>query len=197
MLGKSLFAKHEVNRIGNRTWPRPRRIGSEEVITDRFWLAYDMAPRYPRAGMESMAVKISGLLRQRGLLKRDLARALGVSPQTATDICKGRSSITVPHLRRLVEFFGLRADFWLDPDSLHPTTADEVSARVNQKVFELSQAGILDIEDPAGLFERLLILARNHRDEYLGLHGEALPQERRLLGLPGSTQGTVGRISAT
>lgn len=144
-----------------------------------------------------MAFKINSLLRHRGLLKRDLARALNISPQTATDICKGRSSITIPHLQRLVEFFGLRADFWLDPDRLHPTPADEVSARVSEKVFELSQAGILDTEDPTGLFERLLSLARNHREEYLALHGEAPPEERRLLGLPASSQGTVGRISAS
>ena len=39
--------------------------------------------------------KISALLEQRRLKKRDLARALGVSPQTATDICKGRSAITL------------------------------------------------------------------------------------------------------
>lgn len=147
--------------------------------------------------MDSMALKINSLLRQRGLLKRDLARALGVSPQTATDICKGRSSVTVPHLQRLVEFFGLRADFWLDPDRLHPTSADEASAEATAKVSELFQAGILDAEDPAGLFQRLLVLARNHRDEYLDLHGEAPPEERRLLGMPSSTQGRVGRISLT
>ena len=147
--------------------------------------------------MESMAVKINSLLKQRGLLKRDLARALGVSPQTATDICKGRSSVTVPHLQRLIEFFGLRAEFWLDPDRLHPIAADEVSAKIDQKIFELAQAGILDTEDPAGLFERLLTHARNHRDEYLALYGKTSPRERRLLGLPSSTAGTVGRISAT
>ncbi len=147
--------------------------------------------------MDSMAEKISRLLRHRGLLKRDLARALGVSPQTATDICKGRSSITVPHLRRLIQFFGLRAEFWLDNDRLNPSAADECSTSLDAKVHKLAEAGLLYAEDPAGLFERLLELARRHREEYLTLFGEAPPEERRLLGLPSSSYGTVGRISAT
>lgn len=68
--------------------------------------------------------KITALLGQRHLRKRDLAKALGVSPQTATDICKGRSAITLPHLRNLVAFFGLRPDFWLDDDKLLPDVTD-------------------------------------------------------------------------
>jgi len=168
-----------------------------DIIVAEIGLAYAIAPGYPPLAMDSMAEKISRLLRQRGLLKRDLARALGVSPQTATDICKGRSSITVPHLRRLIKFFGLRAEFWLDNERLNPSAADETSASLDAKMHKLAEVGLLSAEDPAGLFERLLDIARSHREEYLNLFGEAPPEERRLLGLPSSSFGTVGRISAS
>ena len=70
--------------------------------------------------------KITALLEQRRLKKRDLARALGVSPQTATDICKGRSAITLPHLRNLISYFEVRAEFWLDDDRLAPIEIDQL-----------------------------------------------------------------------
>ena len=70
--------------------------------------------------------KITALLEQRRLKKRDLARALNVSPQTATDICKGRSAITLPHLRNLITFFEVRAEFWLDDERLVPEDVDRL-----------------------------------------------------------------------
>ena len=80
------------------------------------------------AAMVAIHEKIVAQLEQRKLKKRDLARALSVSPQTATDICKGRSAITLPHLRNLVNYFGLRADFWLDDQRLMPEASDRVGA---------------------------------------------------------------------
>ena len=76
--------------------------------------------------------KIAALLEQRHLKKRDLARALGVSPQTATDICKGRSAITLPHLRNLVAYFELRADFWIDDQRLLPDAGDRAASTGNR-----------------------------------------------------------------
>ena len=86
--------------------------------------------------MVTIAEKINAVLAERGLLKRDLARALGISPQTATDICKGRSAVTLPHLRSLVRFFGLRPDFWLDDSRLEPGAADEVDLTELLKPYE-------------------------------------------------------------
>ena len=77
--------------------------------------------------MVTIADKINAMLAERGLLKRDLARALGVSPQTATDICKGRSAVTLRHLRNLVRLFELRADYWIDETRIEPDPADRTA----------------------------------------------------------------------
>ena len=145
-------------------------------------------------GMVSIPDKINALLAERGLLKRDLARALQVSPQTATDICKGRSAVTVPHLRKLVAFFGLRADFWLDEERERPTQADELIPHLSSKIHSLAQTGLLHAEDPAGFVRRLLQLAAEHRSVYVDRFGHPPHEERRLLGLPLPGQGNVGRI---
>ena len=138
--------------------------------------------------------KINQLLAQRGLLKRDLARALGISPQTATDICKGRSAVTLQHLRRLVTFFGLRADFWLDESRSAPTEADELIPNLDEKIRALAQTGILHADDPAGLFDRMRAVVIEHRVEYLQRFGEPTREERRILHLPETSLGSVGRI---
>jgi plasmid maintenance system antidote protein VapI len=145
-------------------------------------------------GMVSIPDKINALLAERGLLKRDLARALQVSPQTATDICKGRSAVTVPHLRKLVAFFGLRADFWLDEERERPTEADELIPQLSAKIHALAPTGLLHAEDPAGFVRRLLQLANEQRSLYVERFGQPPPEERRLLGLPLPGQGHVGRI---
>ena len=103
--------------------------------------------------MVSIPDKINALLAERGLLKRDLARALKVSPQTATDICKGRSAVTVPHLRKLIVFFGLRADFWLDEERLRPTAADELIPQLSDKIHALAETGLLYAEDPRASYD--------------------------------------------
>jgi plasmid maintenance system antidote protein VapI len=103
--------------------------------------------------------KISALLEQRRLKKRDLARALGVSPQTATDICKGRSAITLPHLRNLVAFFELRADFWLDEYRLVPGELDRAANRVAADA--LGRTGLLQIGDLERFLQRIRVLVRS------------------------------------
>jgi plasmid maintenance system antidote protein VapI len=138
--------------------------------------------------MVTLAEKINRLLADRGLMKRDLARALGVSPQTATDICKGRSSVTLPHLRRLIQFFGLRADFWLDDDRMSPTDADELIPNLSEKIHALSSTGVLQAEDPAELIRRLVSFASRHKDEYARTYGAPSPEERRLLGVPAGAE---------
>ena len=144
--------------------------------------------------MVPISEKISKLLDQRGLMKRDLARALGVSPQTATDICKGRSAVTIQHLRKLVEFFGLRADFWLEDTRVTPTIADNLFGDLNDKVHDLARAGLFYAEDPAGLYERLRQFATENRETFLERFGEPTLEERRILGMPDAGMGMVGRI---
>lgn len=137
--------------------------------------------------------KITALLEQRRLKKRDLARALGVSPQTATDICKGRSAITLPHLRNLVTFFEVRAEFWLDHERELPDDLDRV-ARTSQ-ANALARSGLAHVEDP----ERVLAMLRNfvqrHRAEFLAQFPDLSAAERRLLGLGEPGAGNIGHIA--
>lgn len=65
--------------------------------------------------------KITRQLSRKGRKKKELAQFLGIAPQTMTDICKGRSAVTLSHLKRLVAFFGLRATYWIDEDREEPT----------------------------------------------------------------------------
>jgi transcriptional regulator with XRE-family HTH domain len=122
--------------------------------------------------------KITALLEQRRLKKRDLARALGVSPQTATDICKGRSAITLPHLRNLVAFFELRADFWLDDERLLPEPTDRVG--LGPAVAASPALGRL-------LDDRLLRAIRTfldrHRSEFLAAFPDLPAEDRAFLGV--------------
>jgi transcriptional regulator with XRE-family HTH domain len=144
--------------------------------------------------------KITALLEQRRLKKRDLARALGVSPQTATDICKGRSAITLPHLRNLVAFFELRADFWLDDDRLVPGDGDNVasgSSRLAARAGEraaLEPASLAALDDPERLLRRLRVFLQRHRAEFLSAFPDLSLEERRLLGLTDAEPGVVGQI---
>lgn len=139
--------------------------------------------------------KITRMLAARGLLKRDLARALGVSPQTATDICKGRSAITLPHLRNLVQLFALRADFWLNDERPEPDAGDHSDGKADGLLREMARLGLMDVDDPAALIERMTRFARQGRDRFLSEFGPVrCDGERRLLGMPAPTRGSVGRI---
>lgn len=136
--------------------------------------------------------KITALLEQRRLKKRDLARALGVSPQTATDICKGRSAITLPHLRNLISFFEVRAEFWLDDDRLVPEELDRLAARGAANA--LARTGLLQVADPERLLRRLRAFVQQHRLAFLAAFPDLTAPERRLLGLA-EEAGAVGQIA--
>ncbi|MEO6593603.1 MAG: helix-turn-helix domain-containing protein [Planctomycetota bacterium] len=137
--------------------------------------------------------KITALLEQRRLKKRDLARALGVSPQTATDICKGRSAITLPHLRNLIAFFELRAEFWLDNNRLAPAELDRSANRSAAEA--LARTGLLQVADPERLLRRIRAFVQQHRAELLAAYPDLTPDERRVLGLLEPEQGTVGQLA--
>jgi len=125
--------------------------------------------------------KITALLDQRRLKKRDLARALGVSPQTATDICKGRSAITLPHLRNLVSFFQIRSEFWLDDARLAPEDVDHVGRKDTADAIQ--RTGLLAAEDPGRLINRLTAFAQSNREAFLAKFPDLTVGDRTLLGL--------------
>ena len=136
--------------------------------------------------------KITALLDQRRLKKRDLARALNVSPQTATDICKGRSAITLPHLRNLITFFEVRAEFWLDDERLAPEDADRLSARGTQAA--IARTGLLQVQDPEKLLRRVRTFVQQNRAHVLASFPDLTAAERRVLGFAEIEAGAVGQI---
>lgn len=140
--------------------------------------------------------KIVALLEQRHFKKRDLARALGISPQTATDICKGRSAITLPHLRSLVAFFELRADFWLDESRELPDPEDRASGG-GSKMGSLARSGLLQVDDFDKFLLRLRTFLAEHRSAFLAKNPDLTADEKRVLGLADPTQGVVGMIQGT
>lgn len=139
--------------------------------------------------------KITALLEQRRLKKRDLARALGVSPQTATDICKGRSAITLPHLRNLISFFEVRAEFWLEDDRLAPIEIDRLVRKGAAEA--ITRSGLLEIEDPERLVSRLSGFVQSRRDDFLAAHPDLTTNEQKLLGLLDTEMGVVGKIGGS
>jgi transcriptional regulator with XRE-family HTH domain len=139
--------------------------------------------------------KISALLEQRRLKKRDLARALGISPQTATDICKGRSAITLPHLRNLISFFEVRAEYWLDDERLMPEELDRLAARGSAQA--LARTGVTQLPDPERFLRRVRSFVQQHRSEFLTAFPDVSAAERRLLGLAADEPGTVGHIAGS
>ncbi|MCA8973731.1 MAG: helix-turn-helix domain-containing protein [Planctomycetes bacterium] len=132
--------------------------------------------------------KITALLERRRLKKRDLARALGVSPQTATDICKGRSAITLPHLRNLVAFFEVRADFWLDDERILPESAD----RVGHGPATAPPTALLQVSDPERMLQAVRTFLGNHRSEFLTAFPDLSEPELRYLGLAESDSRNAG-----
>ncbi|MCB9877964.1 MAG: helix-turn-helix domain-containing protein [Planctomycetes bacterium] len=136
--------------------------------------------------------KITALLDQRRLKKRDLARALSVSPQTATDICKGRSAITLPHLRNLIGFFQVRAEFWLDDERLVPNAVDHSHRR--EAADAVAASGLFEVEEPERLLQRLRAFVVQNRAAFVAAFPDLTPAERRLLGLADPQVGVVGQI---
>lgn len=105
--------------------------------------------------MASIPDKIESQLRSRRIPKRTLAQALGLAPQTLSDICRGRSAVTLPHLQALIRFFGLRAEFWLDEELLEPRPYDHLGFELERKVGELHRVGLLSAQDPAAVVRSL------------------------------------------
>lgn len=144
--------------------------------------------------MTAIHEKIVAQLEQRKLKKRDLARALEVSPQTATDICKGRSAITLPHLRNLVRYFGLRADFWLDEQKLMPDASDRVQAAPNQEA--MARSGLGQLSDPNRFVQRMRALVAEHKKEFVARNPDLTDAEKAMLGLADSSAGSMGRVGS-
>ena len=138
--------------------------------------------------------KINLLLTERGQKKKELAQALGISPQTMTDITKGRSSVTLQHLRGLVHFFNLRADYWLDDGRDEPGTTDQQSGAEAAQAPAPAPAGgdgrskepppaFVRVPSSGVLMEKMRSFVRSHEGEWERVFGPMKPQEKEWLGL--------------
>jgi transcriptional regulator with XRE-family HTH domain len=127
--------------------------------------------------------KINQLLTERGQKKKDLAKALGISPQTMTDIVKGRSSVTLSHLKGLVRFFDLRADYWIDDEREAPDEHDLQSRLAAGRTDgDSARAGILRTSQQKFL-QKLRSFIQTHLDEWNRFSGPLDRQEKELLGI--------------
>lgn len=140
--------------------------------------------------------KIQRLLKARKFKKKELAAHLGIAPQTMTDICKGRSAVTLRHLRGLVSFFGIRADYWMDESRENPGSFDLIHVVSDEDLRRFEELGVLD----APAWERTLarvrsFLARHHgawEEEY----GSFTPEEARILETRGKGETLIPRPEA-
>lgn len=152
--------------------------------------------------------KINLLLTERGQKKKELAKALGISPQTMTDITKGRSSVTLQHLRGLVRFFNLRADYWLDDERDAPADHDQppaasaaLAAAGEVRRDNDGRATFQRAPNPPDLMDKMRTFVRAHQEDWERTFGPIKPQEREVLGLrddrrPAQRPGTAGGAQA-
>ena len=132
--------------------------------------------------------KINLLLTERGQKKKELAKALGISPQTMTDITKGRSSVTLQHLRGLVRFFNLRADYWLDDERDAPGDTDNQTAAATAGSGDTgvrrepdNRPAFLRAPNSSEFMDKMRTFLRSHQEEWDRTFGPIKPQERELL----------------
>ncbi len=128
--------------------------------------------------------KIQHLLRKRKIRKKDLASHLGIAPQTMTDICQGRSSVTLKHLRGLVSFFGIRADYWIDDFRLEPEPRDYFKVLPDEDLQQMEALGIIGSPNWKSTLARVQYFIGMNRELWESHFGKVSVEDSRLLGLP-------------
>ncbi len=72
-----------------------------------------------------------------GLTQRELAEAIQVTYQRINEIVNGRRSVTPSTALRLAKFFGMSADFWINPqlrwDLYHTQQAEQETLKSIRK----------------------------------------------------------------
>lgn len=119
--------------------------------------------------------------------KKDLASFLGIAPQTMTDICKGRSAVTLTHLRGLVRYFGLRGTYWLDDERRDPQPLERLELFDDSDLRHLEAA--LLAERPSEAAARELASGLKKREELFARHNVPAAGLRRYLERVTSTKG--------
>ena len=133
--------------------------------------------------VQTIHQKIETLLRDRGFEKKDLAAALGITSQNLGEILKGRKTVTLPQLSNLVQFFGLRADYWLDDNRKNPTAGDVVQNSRGQSAAALRADGISRIADAPAFQDKVREFVLNHPAEWTAQFGPLTREELEILGV--------------
>jgi hypothetical protein len=107
---------------------------------------------------------------------------LGISPQTMTDICKGRSAVTLKHLSGIVKFFGLRASYWLDESRSEPAPFDRFDVVPETTLRELEALGLHDSEGWVATLRNMQRFVALHREDYEREFGPLRESDALLLG---------------
>ncbi len=127
--------------------------------------------------------KVSRLLRERGFKKKELASALGVSPQALQQLLDGQVPFGLYHLKGLVEFFGIKADYWIDDSREEPRAEDILDSPRGETPKGLEKLGIH--VGPAGekFREKVRTFLKEHPEEWTALFGPLTREEMELLGM--------------
>ena len=81
-----------------------------------------------------------------------------------------------------MNYFGLRADFWLDDQKLLPEPSDRVGATGENDA--LTKSGLTKLLDPVRFVQRLRAIVGEHKREFTTRNPDLNDAERQLLGLP-------------
>ena len=125
--------------------------------------------------------KIETLLRDREFDAKDLAKALGLTGQSLTDILKGRSGVNVQVLQGLVQFFGLRADYWINDAKEDPTAEDVATSSRTLSNDNLEKLGLTRAEDSTDFRRKVKAFILDHPEEWASQFGPLTREEMDLL----------------
>ena len=100
-----------------------------------------------------------------------------------TDVSKGRSAVTLKHLRGLMEFFRLRASYWLDETRLEPLPFDRLDEVSDESLRKLEAFGLHDVRSFEPTLQKIQRFVASRRSEWEDEHGLMSEADRRLLGV--------------
>ena len=134
--------------------------------------------------------KVSRLLRERGFKKKELASALGVSPQALQQLLDGTVPFDLRHLKGLVSFFGIKADYWIDDSRMDPRPEDVVERSKGDAPGTLKKLGIHVNPTEREFTEKVRRFIQEHPEEWTALFGPLTREEMEILGLDEKKKGT-------
>ncbi len=132
--------------------------------------------------------KVSRLLRERGFKKKELAAALGVSPQALQQLLEGQVPFDLHHLKGIVDFFGIKADYWIDDSRADPRPEDVVERPKGESPKALKKLGIHVSPAERSFTEKVRKFIQEHPEEWTALFGPLTREEMEILGLGGKKE---------